>query len=37
MTTAWLLYYLRDDTAQYDTVWGTAAQTDPDVQFLGVR
>ncbi|MET8049676.1 MULTISPECIES: alpha/beta hydrolase family protein [unclassified Streptosporangium] len=37
VTTAWLLYHLRDDAAQYDTVWGTAAQTDPDVQFLGVQ
>ncbi|MFD8530736.1 alpha/beta hydrolase family protein [Streptosporangium canum] len=37
VTTAWLLYYLHDDTAQNDAVWGTSAQTDPAVQFLGVQ
>ncbi|MBG0827764.1 alpha/beta hydrolase [Planomonospora sp. ID67723] len=37
VTTSWLLYYLADDTGQYDAVWGAAAQTDPAVQFLGVE
>ncbi|MEV0595950.1 alpha/beta hydrolase family protein [Nonomuraea cavernae] len=37
VTTTWLLYYLHDDTTQYDAVWGTSARNDPAVQFLGVQ
>ncbi|MGW0432035.1 alpha/beta hydrolase family protein [Micromonospora sp. NPDC003197] len=36
LLTDWFRYYLADDSASYDLVWGSPAQTDPQVIFEGV-
>ncbi len=36
LLTDWFRYYLAGDTASYDLVWGSPAQNDPAVSFLGV-